>query len=189
MVWLGTLACRDEQPRPAAKNVVQDSTRTKRTRSLGKPREPFASEVLDWLYSGKTLTSYCAQKGKPKARTISDWCRSDDVYAAEFARARVAMASLELDRASDIADKATPRNVLVARLQVETCLKRAACFAPHLYGDKAVRHLHDHSVRIQLDTGIQPSRLDAPVQRLTITADTHPDPDTHPDQLEHDQGG
>lgn len=148
-------------------------------RRPGRPRKPIpqtvASEILEWLYNGGALRAYCRKPGTPKKSAIYAWCERDAEFDGRFTRARIAGATDKVEQALEIAMRATPENVQVAKLQVETLLKQAACFAPQLYGAKVERIEHDHSVRITLDTGVTPSALEhAP--RLTVEPAQLPQP-------------
>ena len=126
-------------------------------RPVGRPPEPVpldvAEEILNWLHEGRSLRSFCMQKGKPGLRTVYDWTSKDPEFAAQFAQARVASADVLADLAHDVAFDATPETVQVAKLQADVCLKRAACYDPARYGTKA--HLeHSGGVSVQVVTGV-----------------------------------
>jgi len=116
------------------------TSRTKHGKRIGRPPtftgapEPAASEILAWLYDGGSLLAYCRQEGKPKRQTIYDWVERDPSFGGQFARAREAGAGAWIEEAVEIARDTDPEHVQVAKLQVDTAFKRAACFAPHLYG-------------------------------------------------------
>ena len=63
------------------------------------------------------------------------WLRNDDDFLERYARAREAQADKLFKESLEIADKATPENVSVARLQVDTRKWAAARLAPKKYGD------------------------------------------------------
>ena len=54
----------------------------------------------------------------------------------KYAHARDVQADTKFDQAWDIADKATPENVAVARLQIDTIKWQAGKLAPKKYGEK-----------------------------------------------------
>jgi hypothetical protein len=126
-------------------------------RPRGRPPEPvpedIARRILDGLHAGQSLTRICSAEGMPSPRTVSDWKAKDETFAAEFARARASGAEYLCDEAQDIADRATPENVQVAKLQGEMRWKRAACFCPSVFGAKAQVE-HSGGVQIVLDTGV-----------------------------------
>lgn len=109
-------------------------------RRIGRPPEPVPSDIadrmVDWLASGRTLTSFMALDGMPAAATITDWKKKDPEFAERFARAREAGAAMMIDEGQDILDKADAETIQVAKEQAAYRVKRAACFAPHLYGTK-----------------------------------------------------
>lgn len=107
---------------------------------VGRPVEPvpqdIADKMVDWLASGRTLTSFMSLDGMPKAATITEWKQKDAAFAERFARAREAGASMMIDEGQDLLDEADAESIQVAKEQAAYRLKRAACFAPHLYGTK-----------------------------------------------------
>ena len=111
------------------------------------------------------------------------WGDRDPEYAARFAHARVAGATAKVELAWEIAKRATPENVQVAKLQVETLLKQAACFAPHVYGLSVQRIDTNHNVRITLATGVTPSALEHS-PRLTVEPAQLPTPAQDTDAAE-----
>lgn len=130
--------------------------KAKPRKRIGRPPEPVpaaASEaVLDWLYSGRSLLAFTRQEGAPKPRTIYQWCDKDPEFDAQFARARYVGAALLIDLAQEVADdgsndtytdedgnQRTDHDVVQrSKLRVETMFKRAACFAPKLFGRNAI---------------------------------------------------
>lgn len=156
---------------------------------IGRPPEPVPTDVaeslLDWLHEGKSLLAWCRQPGRPKARTISDWKAKDPEFAAAFARAREAGAGLLIDLAQDVADDG--RNdtyaaedgeervdhdvVARSKLRVDTLMKRAACYAPKLYGTKIQLGGDPDGVPIKVEAGPPPPvGLDDYLAALAATA-------------------
>ena len=64
------------------------------------------------------------------------WLRENEDFLERYARAREAQADKLFKESLEIADKATPENVSVARLQVDTRKWAAARLAPKKYGDR-----------------------------------------------------
>ena len=122
-------------------------------KKLGRPPEPvpqdIADAIIEWLEDGRTMTSYQEQHGGyPASATLTNWKDKDPIFAERFARARRASADALAERAQDVAFTATPEDVQVAKLQVDTLLKRAACFCPSVYGTKASV---EHSGKVSLE--------------------------------------
>ena len=69
-------------------------------------------------------------------------------FLERYARARDAQADKLFKECLEIADKATPENVSVARLQVDTRKWAAARLAPKKYGDR-VEHDHKGGLNFQ----------------------------------------
>lgn len=144
-------------------------------KKVGRPPEPVpeakAQEVLDWLYEGGSLYGFCRQEGKPKLRTIYDWCDKDEVFAARFARAREVGADALAYEALEIADD-TSRDTITrvgkdgqevdapdhewisrSKLRVDQRMRMAACFCPRLWGQKASIE-HAGGVKLEVVTGV-----------------------------------
>lgn len=108
----------------------------------------FLPEIHEWLGNGKTLRSYCRQKGKPSYGTVYDWIEQggEDV-ASRFGRARDMGEDVISQECLDIADDDSrdvsgelemPNGVAVQRdrLRIETRLKLLAKWNPKKWGDK-----------------------------------------------------
>jgi len=72
----------------------------------------------------------------PTERTFYRKLASDEVFCQKYMRAREAQAHREFDETRMIADLATPEDVQVARLKIDTRKWRASKLAPKVYGDK-----------------------------------------------------
>jgi len=110
-----------------------------KAKRIGRPIAPVPQDMVDVLllalYSGRTLTGVCEELDISLS-LVSKWKSKDEAFRAAFACARVAGAAVMVDLAQDVADNANSENVQVARLRVDTLLKRAACFAPAQFGTK-----------------------------------------------------
>lgn len=129
-------------------------------RGRGRPPEDvpadMAQAIIEWLYEGKSLRSFCAQPGMPKRQTIDDWRAKDPDFGSVFARAMKASADVLADMAQDEVEDATPETVQVAKVRSDFYMKRAACKDPSTYGTKAQVE-HAGGVAVQVVT-----RVDAP---------------------------
>lgn len=127
-------------------------------KKIGRPPEPVpqavADAVVEWLYEGKSLLSFCEQDGMPTIRTVHRWVEKDETFASNFARAREAGAATRFDRAGNIVSAATPETVHVAKLQAEHEYKAAACFCPRVFGTNRQQVEHSGGVAINVVTGI-----------------------------------
>lgn len=125
-------------------------------RKPGRPPEAVplatAESVLDSLVDGTAITTICKKLGCVPS-TVYRWAYKDDQFAQQFSRAREYSADALVDQAQEIADTATPENVQVAKLRCDMLLKRAACYRPSKYGQKAQVD-HAGGVTIQVTTGV-----------------------------------
>jgi len=129
---------------------------------MGRPSDftpEIAEEICDRVAKGESLRTICGADRDdftPSERTIYRWLESGEPWAAEFrqqyAHAREAQADVKFDEAWAIAKAATPENVQVARLQVDTIKWQASKLVPKKYGDRVdvshsgeVAHRHDLS--------------------------------------------
>lgn len=116
--------------------------------------DALAQEICERLSKGETLTSICSDDHMPATRTVSDWKKSNEAFAADFARARdegfdaLAEQCLEIaeDGSRDYTEKTRPdgskyeafdaEHVQRSKLRIETRLKLLAKWDPKRYGDK-----------------------------------------------------
>lgn len=118
--------------------------------------------VLNWLASGKFLTSFCKIKGNPGRSTVYDWMDEDPVFAGQVARAREDGQEVFFEQSQEIVDEMPPgdmngkidsgyvawqKNRIWARMEM---LKR---LNPRKYGDKLGVE-HEGGVTLNIITGI-----------------------------------
>jgi hypothetical protein len=106
----------------------------------GRPvySDELAETICQRIANGEGLRAICRDDDMPGRQTVLDWL-NDEKYAAfraKYARAREAQADFLDEAMADVADNATPENVQVARLRVDTMKWRASKLAPKKYGDK-----------------------------------------------------
>lgn len=97
------------------------------------------AEIFNRIAGGEGVVQICGDNRDdwlPSDSTFYKRLTEDRDFADRYARAREAQAHREADEIRDIADAATPENVHVARLQIDTRKWRAAKLAPKVYGDK-----------------------------------------------------
>jgi hypothetical protein len=92
--------------------------------------------VCDEIAKGKSLREICAPDDMPAPSTICLWLKESIDFAEQYAHAREQQAELYADEIIEIADKAKPDDVQVARLQVDARKWKASKLAPKKYGDK-----------------------------------------------------
>jgi len=81
------------------------------------------------------VAEICERRDQPSQQSVYSWLREDGDFLERYTRARGAQADKLFKESLEIADKATPETVSVARLQVDTRKWAAARLAPKKYGD------------------------------------------------------
>ena len=98
------------------------------------------NEICEWLTSGKSLNSYCAQPGKPGYSTVMDWLGNEENedFRIKYARAREAQSELYVDEIMQIADedKGDALKLQHDKLKIETRQWAASKLNPKKYGNK-----------------------------------------------------
>jgi hypothetical protein len=95
-----------------------------------------AQQVCARLAMGESLAAICARAGMPKVATVYSWLRKDVAFADMYAEAREIQADLKFDLAWEVARRATPETVAVARLAFDVIRWQAARLAPKRYGER-----------------------------------------------------
>ena len=99
-----------------------------------------AEVICARIADGEGLRSICRDEAMPGRQTVMDWLNSQglqfDEFRAKYARARELQGDLLDEQIQQVADVATPEDVQVAKLRVETMKWRAAKLNPKKYGDK-----------------------------------------------------
>jgi len=96
-------------------------------------------EILSRIAGGESVMTICGPAKDdwlPTERTFYRRLADDAAFCQKYARAREAQAHREADEIRQIADAATPEDVNVARLRIDTRKWRAGKLAPKVYGDK-----------------------------------------------------
>lgn len=125
--------------------------------------EPEVVEALcARLSAGEGLSQICAGDDMPHRSAVYLRMATDESFRTAIARAREAQQHAVIDETVDLADRATPDNWQVIKLQIWARQWRAAKLAPKQYGDK-VQHTGDGgegpiqlNVRI-IDEGLDPA--------------------------------
>lgn len=109
--------------------------------TIGRPTaysDELADEICDRLAKGESLREICADRESgwlPGESTVYRWLNENEPFRERYTRAREAQADGKFDEAWRIASTATPENVQVARLQVDTIKWQASKLSPKKYGD------------------------------------------------------
>ena len=106
---------------------------------IGRPTKystEWAEQFCARIAEGQSVAEICGRRDQPSQQSVYTWLREDEDFLERYARARDAQADKLFKECLEIADKATPENVSVARLQVDTRKWAAARLAPKKYGDR-----------------------------------------------------
>lgn len=111
--------------------------------------EEVAATICERLAQGVPLAEICRSEDMPAVRTVSDWRKANETFAADFARARDEGFDAIAADCLDIADDASRDTVhgehgphadtewiSRSKLRVETRLKLLAKWDPKRYGEK-----------------------------------------------------
>lgn len=93
--------------------------------------------------AGVPLVRICEEDWAPHPTTIYRWFREHDKFCYNYARAKEDQADYFVEDIVQIADLATPDNVQVARLRVDTRKWAASKYKPKKYGDKLLTDLQN----------------------------------------------
>lgn len=124
----------------------------------------FYDEIVEWLSSGKTLTSYSRQPGKPSVYVVYDWRAKDVEFAQRFARAREAGFDVMADELESIAEEPSehPDDVAHRKLRVWTRLQLLARWSPRYSERSTVQVGGDPAgVPIQIDDAERVRRIES----------------------------
>lgn len=100
--------------------------------------EQLASEIVRRIAAGESLRSILQDEHMPDPSTVYAWITDGrhKEFSNNYARARATAADVAFDEMQEIADNATPQDVQVAKLRVDTLKWRLARQSPRKYGDK-----------------------------------------------------
>ena len=112
---------------------------------INKAPSGFATEILDWISAGKTLTSYCQQLNKPTYASIRSWLDSDPKFARQFDLARDIGQAVIFEQCLDISeempldeDKLSPIVLSWQKQKIDTRLKILSRWNPKKYCERRV---------------------------------------------------
>jgi hypothetical protein len=108
------------EPRPARPRLYSDE---------------LADLVCDRIADGESLVAICAEPAMPSLRTILRWAEENELFAAEYARARDAQAETLASKVIDAADGADEDHQ-AAKVKIDAYKWRAAKLSPRKYGEK-----------------------------------------------------
>jgi hypothetical protein len=131
-------------------------------KSIGRPTvytEELAAQICDRLAHGESLRSICDDGDMPHRQTIFNWLRSNQSFFDQYAHAREIAADIAFDEMQEIADNATPVDVQVAKLRVDTLKWRLARQSPKKYGERQkLEHVGQDDGPIQQSVFVAPDQ-------------------------------
>ena len=97
--------------------------------------------ICDRIIAGDSVTAICQSEGMPSTTTFYRKILADAEFDTIIARAREINQHVEVDKFKDIAAKATPETVHVAKLQIWTGMWTASKRAAKHYGDNSTKQI------------------------------------------------
>lgn len=126
--------------------------------------EDYADDICQWLASGKTLTSWTRQQGRPSASLVYEWRASDLDFAGRFARAREAGFDAMAEELERIAEEPSehPDDVQHRKLRIWTRLQLLARWSPRYSETQRVQVGGDPAgVPVQIDDAERTRRIES----------------------------
>lgn len=112
------------------------------------------AEICERLALGESLKRICEADNMPSQSTVYLWIIKNKEFSEMYTRAREDQVDTHVDGMTDLTDSATPENVNVVRLQVETRKWIASKLKPRKYGEKVQQ---EHSGVVSLDVSWKPT--------------------------------
>ena len=98
-------------------------------------------KICERISQGESLSAICSDEKMPSRDSVYKWMHEDQGLTDQYARAREAQADFYVEEIIDIADKATPEEAQVARLQIDTRKWVASKFHPSKYSDRVQQEI------------------------------------------------
>jgi hypothetical protein len=111
-----------------------------------------AALICERLGQGEALKRICQDDHMPSQAIVYIWLTKHPEFLEMYTRAREDQADTLADEITDIADRADPENVNVARLRVDARKWVAAKLKPKKYGDKTET---EHTGKVALECSWQ----------------------------------
>ena len=106
---------------------------------MGRPtkyNDKIAAAILRDRANGLSVRKICAQPGMPVASTVHKWIREVPEFSQHYAEACEIDADIEFETLNDMADAATPTDVQVVKLRIDTRKWVLSKRIPKKYGEK-----------------------------------------------------
>lgn len=119
--------------------------------------DELAETICHRIIEGESLRSICRDPNMPGTTTIMRWLKNKEDFRAQYAWACEARTDADATEIVEIADKATPEDVNVRRLQVDARKWTASKMLPKVYGDR--QHI-EHAGEIKGGVLMVPAPVD-----------------------------
>jgi hypothetical protein len=109
-------------------------------KKAGRPTKftpEIANAICEQMISGRDLLDICGDLDMPSRSSVYRWLHDYPEFEAQYARAREAMADLELRNLKQLADDCTEDNVNSTRVKLNHFQWRLMKIAPRVYGERA----------------------------------------------------
>lgn len=116
-----------------AKSTAERKTRIKFTQAM-------ADRLCEYIISGKSLRSFCAQDDAPCTTTVLKWLKMYPDFAVQYARAREEQAEAHIDELIEISDDMTLK-AEDRRVKIDTRKWIACKLKPRKYGEKIANEI------------------------------------------------
>lgn len=115
--------------------------------------QALADRICKGLADGDSLRTVCDVEGMPSRETVRRWLRDNEVFRAQYARARDEQADGYADRA--VYEAMTANDAALGRLRMDALKWAAGKLAPKRYGDKVQHTGSDGEGPVQTETVIR----------------------------------
>lgn len=141
------------------------------SKKLGRPskRSPqLASQLCLLLASGFSLRAACKQHGFPSTEFVRRWLLEDEIFCAQYVRAREEQAEYYADEIVHIADSEDDPNK--AKVRVDARKWVAAKLLPKKYGDRTQEISVNNTVNLAVMTEERRAEL---IERRKLLTNGH----------------
>lgn len=113
--------------------------------------ESLINEICERRAMGESMKAICGDDHMPSRSTVHKWLAEQPEFSDRYARACEIDADIEFDALQDIADEATPQDVQVAKLRIDTRKWVLSKRNPKKWGDRQeIEHTGDVSLSVRI---------------------------------------
>ena len=127
--------------------------------------DEIADAICEWVADGKSLRSFCRQKGSPNKSSVLRWAESNQEFATKYARAR----DIGIDERFEAMDEelSAESDTQRARLLFDTRKWQLSKLCPKKYGDKVQQELSGPDGGAIELKNMSPDALEDEIRRLS----------------------